>query len=205
MKKILFLLILIMAIPVYAKENKLYFIEDNHSIKYESGLYDEKVFMRHNDMVPGSKYEDTLIIENGTKDPYKLYLKATPKSNSADSNNLLNSIIMKITIDGTVIYEGNANGEGNVNLADSIYLGEFTPNKRVEMKVDTYLSVEYTNPTNEDSSIVEWTFYAQTNEEPPHEITPITGSNVSTIIYIIAALLLVISIALFVSMKYKKN
>ena len=76
MKKILLLLILLLTISVSAKENKLYFVEKDNQIFYESGLYDEKVFMKHTDMVPGSSYTDELLIENGTNKVYKLYFNA---------------------------------------------------------------------------------------------------------------------------------
>ncbi len=205
MKKILILVILLMIVPVYAKENKLYLINDNKEIKYESGLYDEKVFMRHMDMVPGSKYTDELTIENSGKTPIKLYLKLQKKEQTLATENLLNNIILKIKIDDEIIYEGKANGTGNINLLDSVYLGEFASNKSAKMVVDTYLSVDYENPKEDDYSKIEWTFYAQIEEEPPKEVVPITGSNKDIIIYIIAALLLIIAIALFIKFMYKKN
>ena len=146
MKKLLILLLLLITVPVFAKENKLYLLEDKKTIKYESGLYDDKVFMKHLDMVPGSKYTDELYIENGTDVPYKLYFKAVKKNQGADAEKLLQSISMKITLDDKLIYYGPANGQGNISLADSIFLGEFVPNKKVKMVVETYLSTEYENP-----------------------------------------------------------
>ena len=104
MKKLLILLLLLITVPVFAKENKLYLLEDKKTIKYESGLYDDKVFMKHLDMVPGSKYTDELYIENGTDVPYKLYFKAVKKNQGADAEKLLQSISMKITLDDKLIY-----------------------------------------------------------------------------------------------------
>ena len=204
MKKILLLLLLLLFIvPVYAKENRLYIVEDERAIKYESGLFDEKMFMKHTDMVPGSRYTDELTIENGMNKPYKLYLKANKRTNNADADKLLDNIIMKIYLDGKVIFEGKANGQGNVNLSDSIYLGEFAPNKSVKMKVETYLSVDYENPREDDTSYVDWTFYAQVDEETPKPVVPITGSNVST--YIIIGAITLLAIAFVMVKLYKET
>ena len=188
MKKILILILLLITIPVCAKENKLYLVKDKKAIKYESGLYDDKIFMKHVDMVPGSKFNDELTIENGT-----------------DAENLLKNINMKITLDDKLIYYGPANGKGNIDLADSIYLGEFVPNKSVKMVVETYLSTEYENPKEDDHSYIDWTFYAQLDGEPPQEVVPITGANKSNIIVIISVILISIAFVLLVVFKNKKE
>ena len=205
MKKLLILLLLLITVPVFAKENKLYLLEDKKTIKYESGLYDDKVFMKHLDMVPGSKYTDELYIENGTDVPYKLYFKAVKKNQGADAEKLLQSISMKITLDDKLIYYGPANGQGNISLADSIYLGEFVPNKKVKMVVETYLSTEYENPKEDDHSYVEWTFYGQLEDEPPHEVVPITGSNISNIVIIASLVLLVVATLIFATYRNEKE
>ena len=205
MKKLLLLLLILVVIPVYAKENKLYLVEEDKSIKYESGLYDEKVFLKHTDMVPGSSYTDELVIENGTDVAYKLYLRANKKGQSVDAEKLLDSITLVMTLDGREIYRGKANGMGNIILTDSVLLGEFEPNKSSVLKVETYLSVEYENPTGDDYSYVDWTFYAQIDDdEPPEEVVPITGHNKSTTFIVISLLLLIGAFILF-SVNNKKN
>ena len=129
MKKLLFLLILLITLPVRAEDNRLYFVEgkDSDKVYYESGLFDSKKFMSHLDMVPGSSYTDTLVIENSTNTKYTLYFKFNKKSQSQDAENLLNNIIMKITINGNVIYEGKANGMGSLDLTDAVLLGDVLP------------------------------------------------------------------------------
>ena len=90
MKKVLlFLLLLVASFSfVYAKENRLYFTESNNRIYYESRLLNEKVFMKHTDMVPGASYTDELTIENGTNTKYTLYLKAIPRDKSCTAVSL---------------------------------------------------------------------------------------------------------------------
>ena len=201
MKKILLtiILLLLIVLPVSAKDNRLYFVEgkDTDKVYYESALFDSKKFMSHLDMVPGSSYTDTLLIENSTNTKYTLYFKFNKKNQSADADKLLNNIIMKITINNNVIYEGNASGMGSLDLSDAVSLGDVLPKKTYTMVVNTTLSTEYTNPEGDDLALIDWTFYAQYEKEPPHEIVPITGSDKSNIIVIIAIILIVLSGVLF--------
>lgn len=207
MKKLLFLLILLITLPVRAEDNRLYFVEgkDSDKVYYESGLFDSKKFMSHLDMVPGSSYTDTLVIENSTNTKYTLYFKFNKKSQSQDAENLLNNIIMKITINGNVIYEGKANGMGSLDLTDAVLLGDVLPKTKYNMVVNTYLSTEYTNPQDDDLAKIDWTFYAQYDREPPHEIVPITGSDRSNSIVIIAIILIVLASLIAILYKYVLN
>ena len=81
MKKIvLFISFFVFSIlSVQAKENKLYFTEENDRLYYESKLIDEDVFMKHIDMTPGENFTDELLIENGTNTKYTLYFKIVPR------------------------------------------------------------------------------------------------------------------------------
>ena len=156
-------------------------------------------------MVPGSSYTDTLVIENSTNTKYTLYFKFNKKSQSQDAENLLNNIIMKITINGNVIYEGKANGMGSLDLTDAVLLGDVLPKTKYNMVVNTYLSTEYTNPQDDDLAKIDWTFYAQYDREPPHEIVPITGSDRSNSIVIIAIILIVLASLIAILYKYVLN
>ncbi len=199
MKKILLIIILLLSFSVEAKENKLYFVEDpdEDRVVYESGTFDEKMFMNHRDMVPGSKYTDELTIENGTNTIYTLYFKVITKEQTEAADNLLNNIIMKITIDDVIIYEGKANGIGSVDLSSAVELGEVLPKKSYKMVVDTYLSTDYTNPQGEDLALIDWAFYAQYQREEPQQIVPITGKNSSNWFSIVAVLLIISAVILF--------
>ena len=57
-------IILLMPIGVKAKENRLYFDEIDKKLYYDSSLLDKNIFMNHIDMIPGSSYEDELVINN---------------------------------------------------------------------------------------------------------------------------------------------
>lgn len=174
MKKILVIAITILTIitNVSAKENKLYFREENNAIFYESSMFDEKIFMNHTDMTPGSIYIDELIIENKTKNNYTLYFKV--KSVKETDDDILEHISMKISLDGKTIYDGKATGldynGSNVKLQDSVNLGEFKKNKSSKMIVETKLDEKYKNNSNNEDSEIDWSFYAQYEDNKPLEI-----------------------------------
>ena len=91
-------------LSVQAKENKLYFTEENNRLYYESKLIDEDIFMKHIDMTPGESFTDELLIENGTNTKYTLYFKVVPREQSAEADELLENIIMKIKLDEEMQY-----------------------------------------------------------------------------------------------------
>lgn len=214
MKKfILFIsLLLLIVSPVYAKENKLYFTESDNRLYYESKLLNEDVFMKHTDMVPGNSYRDELIIENGTNTKYTLYFKALPRKQSKEADELLESIMMKMTLDGKVIYEGTATGldynEQGIDLQKAILLGDFIPSKNSKMIVETKLSENYDNTEYSGFSYIDWIFYAQSdNSKPPVEIivSPNTMKNSFPFTIVFSVFIVLIGFGIIKSAYKKKN
>lgn len=175
MKKLIVIVVTILTLitNVSAKDNKLYFKEENNAIYYESSMFDEKIFMNHPDMIPGSTYTDELIIENKTNNDYNLYFKVKLAENT--NSRLLENISMKIKLDGKLIYDGKATGldykNEFINLQDSINLGEFKKNKSSKMIVETKLDEKYRETKETDNTEINWTFYAQYENRKPQEIT----------------------------------
>ena len=214
MKKVLLIMLLILFItPVYADENKLYFTETDDRLYYKSSLLDEDVFMKHLDMVPGKTFTDELIIENGTNTLYTLYFKVVPRNQSNKANELLENIIMKISIDEKVVYNGKATGldysSSGVNLQEAILLGDFTPSKESHMIVETMLSSDYDDTNNNELSYIDWSFYAQYGDSEPTIIVPNTGIdfmsyNHNFMIIVLSLLAIIIGI-IVVIYTYKKS
>ena len=211
MKKIvLFISFFVLSIlSVQAKENKLYFTEENDRLYYESKLIDEDVFMKHIDMTPGESFTDELLIENGTNTKYTLYFKIVPREQSNAADELLENIIMNIKLDGKVNYNGKATGldytEQGVNLQKAILIGDFTPSKNSKMVVETKLSEDYSNTNFHELSYIDWSFYAQyDNNSDPLIINPKTStiSNNNLLLPIILIIVVLISI---ISIKNKKT
>ena len=211
MKKIvLFISFFVFSIlSVQAKENKLYFTEENNRLYYESKLIDEDVFMKHIDMSPGESFTDELLIENGTNTKYTLYFKIVPREQSNDADELLENIIMNIKLDGKVIYNGKATGldytEQGVNLQKAILLGDFTPSKNSKMVVETKLKEDYNNTNFHELSYIDWSFYAQyDNNSDPLIINPKT-STISNNNLLLPILLIIVVLISITGLKNKKT
>lgn len=199
-------------ISVEAKENKLYFMEENNRLYYESKLIDENIFMKHVDMTPGESFTDELIIENGTNTKYTLYFKIVPREQSAEADELLDNIMMKIKLDDNVIYEGKATGldytEQGIDLQKAILLGNFAPSKNSKMVVETKLSENYDNTEFNDFSYIDWSFYAQYDDsEPPVEIiaSPDTMKNSFPFAFVFSVIIILIGFGIIKSAYKKKN
>ena len=211
MKKIvLFISFFVFSIlSVQAKENKLYFTEENDRLYYESKLIDEDVFMKHIDMTPGENFTDELLIENGTNTKYTLYFKIVPREQSSDADELLENIIMNIKLDGKEIYNGKATGldytEQGVNLQKAILIGDFTPSKNSKMVVETKLSEDYNNTNFHELSYIDWSFYAQyDNNSDPLIINPKT-STISNNNLLLSIILIIVALLSIIGLKNKKN
>ena len=223
MKKI-FLSLFIVALTVgsvSATSNRLYFTEKNNKIYYDTDLFKEDAFLLHTEMIPGEEYVDELVVENGTKTKYDLYLKAreitvekedTDDSGEIDSNELLDHIIMKVELDGKVLYEGYARGidysdtsdestktnltEG-INLQNAIYIGSYGSKKASKIVVTTMLDPEY-EVQDKKLTRIDWDFYA--NYEM---INPSTLDNVSLYIGIFVGFVLILIVGLISYRKIK--
>lgn len=199
-------------LSVQARENKLYFTEENNRLYYESKLIDEDIFMKHIDMTPGESFTDELLIENGTNTKYTLYFKVVPREQSAEADELLEKIIMKIKLDEEIIYEGKATGldytEQGIDLQKAILLGDFTPSKNSKMVVETKLSENYDNTELNEFSYIDWSFYAQYDDrKPPVEIivSPNTMRNSFPYTIVFSAIIILIGIGIVKSAYKKKN
>lgn len=213
MKNTIIILIVLMLFGsfVYAKDvdNKLYFKDEGERLYYDTKLFDSNVFMHHVDMIPGSSYTDKLMIENGSDTDYKLYFKVKEVDQNDKANQILDAILMEIYIDGKLIYEGKAKGldynNTGVNLQNAIYIGEYNKNVEKELVVNTKLSEEYSDKSNDELSHIEWQFYAQYGDDLI-VINPDTGGN-NIFKYLIAAIfsgIVIIGLLYFYKRKVKK-
>ncbi len=209
-KKFIALLLIILFIPYfcYSKENRLMFRDSGNRLFYQSNLFNENIFMHHTDMVPGSSYTDTLVIENKTKTNYKLYLKVIEQDLSNLANELLDNIKMTIYLDGKLIYEGYAKGldynSKGINLQNAIYIGEYKYDTSSILEVKTKLIPEYSNTENNEFSYVNWEFIAN-YENDLIVINPDTGDKIEVVIKMLSTILITIVILLIVIKIKLKN
>lgn len=209
-KKFIALLLIILFIPYfcYSKENRLMFRDSGNRLFYQSNLFNENIFMHHTDMVPGSSYTDTLVIENKTKTNYKLYLKVIEQDLSNLANELLDNIKMTIYLDGKLIYEGYAKGldynSKGINLQNAIYIGEYKYDTSSILEVKTKLIPEYSNTENNEFSYANWEFIAN-YENDLIVINPDTGDKIEVVIKMLSTILITIVILLIVIKIKLKN
>lgn len=204
MKKILLLIVaFFMSFNiVLAKENKLYISSSDNKLYYDSKLFDTNKFMNYLDMIPGDTFNDELIIENNTKYTFKLYLKIKNRNN----NDLMDYLTMKLYLDDKLMYDGDVIETKLNNLDDVYYVGTFTPNQVSKLDAFVNFSIDYSNMENKDTLIVDWIFYAETDEiKDKSDVVeilpaPTTGINLNSnmIGYIILGLCLVGSIVIVI-------
>lgn len=210
---LVFVLLTSCILPASADEiKKLYFEEKNGTMTWNTVRgSDGNWFMSFNNMVPGGHYTDSLLIENGSKKTYKLYVKAVPKQQSDKQTWLMEHISMKVSLDSEILYEGSASGKEyeNGNLQNVVYLGTYKPKDSSCIKVDLELNkdigIEYCDITAEN----DWKFMVTELNDPeniPQTIhSPKTGdTSDSALNIIIAACLLSILIILFI-MRIKRK
>lgn len=213
MRKRLFVLILMLLMikPVMAIDNKLFLTEKDNKIYYDEELFKKEDFMHHLDMVPGGKYQDDLVIENGAKIPLKIYLQVKEDEQSSDAEELLDSIFMKVTLNDNVIYDGKVKGldynSNGVNLQDSVYLKDFAVGESAKIHVDLYLDSAYANKEFNDYTYLNWLFIAQFDTSITEVVpAPITGINQNYIpIIIISTGLCIVGCIIIVLAKKKKS
>lgn len=198
MKKIKWLMILclLMITNVKATTNKLYFIEKDNRLYYDTDSFDETIFMYHDDMIPGRIYVDELSIENNSKTAYELYLKVSNVEQDELADELIDNILMEIYLDNELIYSGTARGldyqENGVNLQDAISIGKYSPNAESKLVVKTQLSSSYTNSENVAVGKITWEFYGRYEDEVT-PILPETSDDITkyVIIFSVASLMFI--------------
>ena len=213
-KFLVFIFGLLLALPVYAKENRVFIYEKDNKLYYDGEFSSENLFMKHLDILPGESFVDELTIENKTDKEFIVYF-GVEESNQGNAKDLLDYISMKIELDGEVIYNGKLDGKDynstGINLQNKIKLKKYSKDEKSVMKVTTSLSSEYNNYNNFDKSIITWHFYADTDdindETVPEEIeyNPKTGDNIIFFVLLLSVSVLIYLYILFVEKNYKKN
>ena len=212
MKKIFGLIItllLLVTTNVRAVTNRLYFTEKDDRLYYDTDAFDEDIFIFHEDMVPGKEYTDVLSIENDTKVKYKLYMKVKENEQEELADELLNNILMKIYLDGELVYDGYARGLDynalGVNLQEAILLGNFKAHTNSELVVKTKLADEYSNINNDAISSIDWEFYAYYDKKVV-PVNPATSDNITNYIVMLSvSSLIFIFFIVFIFSKNKRK
>ena len=203
----LLLIIMLMPLIVFAKENLLSINEQDGKPIYNKDLINDKKFLSHLDMMPGETYTDELTIENNTSKSYSIYFKLEESNNSTESLSMLEQMTIKISLEGNKIYEGKVlNAKALDNEKNAILLGEFEPQAKQKMTVETTLSEDYITEESIDTSF-DWKFYARYGEEDIQEIVAVenTAMFFSKNIVIVAIICMIIGALILLKMTRKSN
>lgn len=116
----------------------------------EDGKEDGNWFMSFTNMVPGGIYKDKLNIENLSSKDYDLYMQIVPRDGQeAVKNELLDLITMKVTYNGSLLYDGKAVGaslKSGEGLQRAVPLGRYAKGNtgliEVELQLDPTLKLD---------------------------------------------------------------
>jgi len=200
------------------KIHKLYFEEVNGLMKYTPVRgSNENWFMSRLNMVPGGAYEHKLAIENLSPKTFDLYMQVVPLTQSAQLNELLELIRMKVYHGTKLIYDGTAMGKSYSNsinnLHNAMLLGTYRPSTEGEIKVELVLDkgtpLEYAGLLTQ----IDWKFMVLDGDKNPKtskRTIPKTGDDMDhtqyvTMMIIAGACLAVCLIILATTSKKRKN
>ena len=114
------------------------------------------------------EYSSYMSIQNLTDTSYTLYLKAIPVEQSEQSEELLNSINLTLSLNDEVIYNGSADSTiydlNYPELNNSICLGDISPNNDYILSATISLNNDYPI-TDNISCQIDWLFYASTIDD----------------------------------------
>lgn len=177
-----------------------------------------------NDVLPGKNWHTTISMVNMEKDvPYQLTMLISPAKVSG-SLDLSKAINMRLTYEGTVVYNGPASGiSDTLNLqVTPLNLGIFRAGDSRALEVDYSLSGEYTKKDFTQKNVMDnvWTYYAVKTEEiipdssnsikptgsKPSGLFPYTGESIKEgMVLLCLGLFLLLIVLLIWKKKYKEK
>ncbi|HAT4339591.1 TPA: LPXTG cell wall anchor domain-containing protein [Clostridium perfringens] len=118
----------------------------------------DEPFLWSDNMLPGDKFERSILLNNKYDNSYKIFMRAERVSKKEDYD-LLEKTKLKVLYDGNCIYDGAISGQNG--LENNIYLGSVEPGecKKLEAFAEfpgSELGNEYKNKKGQ----VDWIFTA---------------------------------------------
>lgn len=187
---------------------------------------DGTYFMEVNNVLPGEKWQTELSILNVEKDvPYELTMQVIDSTWSGPID-FSTAISMKMTYDGTVIYEGPLSGvsEKRNIQKDPINLGTFYSGDSRTLKIELEMDSRYTKNDFQEKSMTDnvWEFVAIKKKDPGNPEKPINPNKPTkpskpgflpqtgeewrnTLIYFIVGMFLILIVALVVKKRWDEK
>lgn len=158
-------------------------------------------------MMPGDTLHKEVTISNLEENdlPYTITMSAEPLDQTGPLR-LLEKLDVTLTLDGKVLYQGPADGHGNINMVeDALDLGVYKSGDTRTMQVDIKLDSNISAAELQDKSVAEvkWIFVAvkSTAPEPPY-----TGELVKYTLYgVIGGMLLMLIVLLLIKKRREQE
>ena len=211
-------------------------VPDGFAIGDDRGISvteDGGYFFNLDGLMPGDTITRNLIIQNNRTEDYQLKMMITPQSHEGPVN-LIESIKMKFTFNGIVIYNGNLSSDENGNTVESreIDFGLIPAGSSQTMAIE--LKVLRNIPFDEfmagpSEAVVTWTFIAEheavssstdssiadttipletssiTDPAKPAGKYPSTGELPSKILFTLGGIFLAVTVVLYFMVYRKKD
>lgn len=177
-------------------------IGDNDGIHVSA---DGEYFIYADNMEAGDSIKKTLTISNYEENStFDLTMTASPLSQTGPIK-LLEKIHLRLTLDGTELYNGRVYGDDGTNMiTNAIKLGRYSSGDTKTMKIELELDKNLPRELFKKKSVAEirWNFYAvkKTDDSPPK-----TGEMGSHTAIMISVVLLEIASLFWILNKRKKQ
>lgn len=126
----------------------------------------QDLFSDMKNLVPGQTIYSQVTLSNKSSRIVMIYLKANPDPSAADTVTILNQIEMKLELDGSILYEGSADGavpktgyEAMTSESHGLNLGSFPSGAQKNLLITLSLpGPEFDNQYTDQFAAVDWVF-----------------------------------------------
>ena len=181
MKFIKYLLLIVISftcVTVYAKEDlkTLYFVENKDIIYYDKRDFNKDIFSYTIDLFEPEKISNEIYLNNRTDEKIKLYFLVSSKEENGTDDGLLDHLILKLTYDDKVVFEGSTNiFNSSKTLQENIPLGVIKGGETKKFKYEISLDKSYKKGKNNSFAYINWYFYTQDSNKTYKQINELTS------------------------------
>lgn len=205
MKKVLlFIISFLMIIPINCLAiTNVSYSGSSHKFIYDSdGKEINNLFDNFNDVMPGDKIEENIVINNPKSNNVKIKLYLKSFGTSVNTNEFLSKLKLNVKLNKkTILFDSSANLPAE--LEDYVYLGEIYSGGKIDLDLILEVPKELDNSYQNMSGDVNWEFKIE--ELPVESTDPVPNTLDNIYIYIGILLISVIVLAIIIIYIKKDN
>ena len=179
MKKIYFIMLLVLfifPITIFSKNNVLSLVEDKGYLYYDQKYQKDKDFTIR--IKQDEVYKNIFTIKNDTTHSHPLYLLLESNSFEESNDDVLDYLMISITRDGELIYNGSANifnySSDSTKLHEFVSLNKFTGRSSSNIEIGLQLSDDYFSQHKNSYTYVTFSFYTDGEDNEKLLLNPYT-------------------------------